>query len=271
MALQFTNDARATLATGITDVDVSLTVSSGDGASFPLVTSPDTFYITLENIVTGVFEVCLVTSHEGGTPDTFTITRGQDNTTAVAWVAGDLVELRVCAAVLDSFEGHDHDATYAALVHNHDSTYINTAGDSMTGSLDTVTPTASTDNNTAVNAAWADANYGFYELGTGIPNTVIPSEDQLLFIAARSITLPAGLTDSVGYATTAPTSAVSFDVKKNGVSAGSIDWLATANTATFTMSTATTLAAGDRVTITSPANCYSIAGVTITLLGSINF
>lgn len=271
MALQFTNDARTTLASGISDVDVNLTVATGDGTKFPIVSTPDTFYITLENAITGVYEVCLVTEHTSGTPDTFTITRAQDNTTAVAWVTGDLVELRICAAILDSFEGHDHDTTYSPLVHNHDSDYVNVTGDTMVGSLDTVTPAAATDNTTAVNAAWVDSNYNFYELGTGVPNAVLPSEDQLLFIAARSITLPSGLTGSTGYAITAPTAAVSLTIYKNGVSAGSVDWAISENTATFTMATATTLAIGDRLTITSPSNCHSMAGMTITLLGSMNF
>lgn len=271
MALQFTNNAKTTLAAGISDVDTSLTVVTGDGANFPLVSSPDTFYITLENITTGVFEVCLVTERASGSPDTFTITRGQDNTTAVAWVVGDLVELRICAAVLDSFEGHDHDTVYSPIVHNHDSDYIQVTGGTMTGSLFTVTPAADNNSTLAVNSEWIDTNYNIYEIGTGIPNAVLPSEKQLLFIASKAFSLPESLTNSVAYANTAPSAAVSFDIRKNDISVGSVNWAISTSIATFTMASAVSFAASDRLTIESPANCYGIAGVSITLLGTMVF
>lgn len=94
MTIKFTNNATTTLASGITNVATSLTVASGAGALFPTLSGSDVFYATLAN-ATGTVEIVKVTARS---TDTFTIVRGQDGTTAVAWNAGDKVELRPTAA-----------------------------------------------------------------------------------------------------------------------------------------------------------------------------
>lgn len=96
MTIKFTNNATTTLASGITNVATSLTVASGKGALFPTLTGSDVFYATLAN-TSGTVEIVKVTARS---TDTFTVVRGQDGTTAVAWNAGDKVELRVVAADL---------------------------------------------------------------------------------------------------------------------------------------------------------------------------
>ena len=96
MTIKFTNNATTTLASGITNVATSLTVASGKGALFPTLSGSDVFYATLAN-TSGVVEIVQVTARS---TDTFTIVRGQDGTSAVAWNTGDKVELRVTAADL---------------------------------------------------------------------------------------------------------------------------------------------------------------------------
>jgi len=96
MTIKFTNNATTTLASGITNVATSLTVASGTGAKFPTLSGSDVFYATLANTA-GTVEIVQVTARS---TDTFTIVRGQDGTTAVAWNTGDKVELRVTAADL---------------------------------------------------------------------------------------------------------------------------------------------------------------------------
>lgn len=98
MAIKFTNNATSTLASGIASGDVSLTVSTGQGALFPTLGGGDYFYCTLSN-VTNTIEIVKVTARS---TDTFTIVRAQDNTTASAFVTGDKVELRLVAAVLSN-------------------------------------------------------------------------------------------------------------------------------------------------------------------------
>lgn len=96
MSILFTNNAATTLASGITNVATSLTVASGQGALFPALSGGNIFYATLANSSGGV-EIVQVTAR---TTDTFTIVRGQDGTSALAWNSGDKVELRVTAADL---------------------------------------------------------------------------------------------------------------------------------------------------------------------------
>ena len=96
MSILFTNNAATTLASGITNVATSLTVAAGKGALFPTISGSDFFYATLANGSGGV-EIVKVTARS---TDTFTIVRGQDGTSGVAWNTGDKVELRVTAAAM---------------------------------------------------------------------------------------------------------------------------------------------------------------------------
>ena len=96
MTIQFTNNATTTLSLGITSIAVALTVAIGGGAKFPALSGGDVFYATLANSG-GAVEIVKVTARVG---DVFTIVRGQDGTTALAWNIGDKVELRPIAATM---------------------------------------------------------------------------------------------------------------------------------------------------------------------------
>ena len=101
MTILFTNNAAATLASSITVGATSLTVTTGQGTLFPTITGSNIFYITLTDAATGnLIEIVKVTARTG---DTMTIVRAQDNTTAHAYSAGDKVELRLPAVVLNDF------------------------------------------------------------------------------------------------------------------------------------------------------------------------
>jgi hypothetical protein len=92
----FTNNAFSLLASGITDVATSLTVTGGDGALFPNPTGGDYFYATLIDTSNNL-EIVQCTARS---TDTLTIVRGAESTTGLAYSAGDRVELRVTAAGL---------------------------------------------------------------------------------------------------------------------------------------------------------------------------
>ena len=105
----FTNNAATTLASGILSGATSLTVAAGTGALFPNPTAGQYFYCTLANNA-GTVEIVKVTARS---TDTFTITRGQDGTSAVAWNTGDKVELRLVRATLDNFPQLDSTNTFS--------------------------------------------------------------------------------------------------------------------------------------------------------------
>jgi hypothetical protein len=109
MVMKFTNNATTTLAAGINNSVTSLSVATGTGALFPTLGAGDYFYCTLSNS-TGNIEVIKVTARS---TDTFTIVRGQDNTTATSFASGDRVELRLVAAVLNDLPKLDETNTFS--------------------------------------------------------------------------------------------------------------------------------------------------------------
>ena len=87
--LQVKNRAVSTLASGISDSDLSLTVAAGEGAKFPQ--PGNGFHITIED------EILKCTARSG---DTLTVTRAQEGTGAAAHSAGKAVELRITAKLI---------------------------------------------------------------------------------------------------------------------------------------------------------------------------
>ena len=107
--MSFTNNASSTLASSITTVATSLTVASGQGSLFPTLSGSQYFYCTLENTAGTSREIVKVTARS---TDTFTIVRGQDGTTGIAFAGGDKVELRLVAAELNNFPKLDEANTF---------------------------------------------------------------------------------------------------------------------------------------------------------------
>lgn len=100
--IKFTNFARSKLTVGISTGATTITITGASGALFPALTAGEYFYATLENAALAR-EIVKVTARTG---DSLTVTRAQDNTTALAWNAGDVFALRFNAKaisdVLDS-------------------------------------------------------------------------------------------------------------------------------------------------------------------------
>ena len=99
MTILFTNNAVGSLASSITDSDLTLTLQTGEGLLFPSPGAGEFFYCTLVTDA-NVKEIVKCTSKSS---NTLTIVRAQDDTDAMAFTAGDRVELRVCAASLNNF------------------------------------------------------------------------------------------------------------------------------------------------------------------------
>lgn len=97
MPLKLTNNATSKLAGALTASSTSLAVSPGDGAKFPALTAGDWFPLTLVK-PDGSLEIVRCTARSS---DTFTITRAQEGTAALAFSAGDRVELRATKAAFE--------------------------------------------------------------------------------------------------------------------------------------------------------------------------
>jgi hypothetical protein len=100
MGVKFKNNAASTLSTAISAADVGLAVAYGAGSLFPAAGAGDYFYMTLES-TDGTYEIVKVTARSG---DSMTIVRAQEDTTARAFTAGTLCELRITnQGLLDKF------------------------------------------------------------------------------------------------------------------------------------------------------------------------
>lgn len=112
MGVKFKNNAASTLDTAISAADLGLTVASGDGTLFPAAGAGDYFYMTIE-ATDGTYEVVKVTARSG---DSMTIVRAQESTTARAFTAGALCELRITnQGLLDKFAEDNLSAGSVAL------------------------------------------------------------------------------------------------------------------------------------------------------------
>ena len=109
----FTNNAATTLASGISAVATTLTVSTGTGTLFPTLSAGQYFYCTLQNTAGIVVEIIKVTARS---TDTFTMTRAQDGTSGSTFVTGDKVELRLVAASLNDFPKLDEANTFTNVI-----------------------------------------------------------------------------------------------------------------------------------------------------------
>lgn len=98
----FANNAATTLATAISSVATTLTVTSGGGALFPNPGTNQYFLATLSPVTPGAQpqEIVRVTARS---TNTFTVTRGQEATTAQAWGTGAIVQNLLTAATVGAF------------------------------------------------------------------------------------------------------------------------------------------------------------------------
>jgi hypothetical protein len=104
MAYKAKNNAYSTLAGAISDAATTLTVQPGHGDRFPVIAGADFTFVTLEDN-TGNREVIKITARASAS-DTMTIERGQADTLARAWGAGDSIELRMIASLVQDAFAH---------------------------------------------------------------------------------------------------------------------------------------------------------------------
>lgn len=108
----------------------------------------------------------------------------------------------------------------------------------------------------------------FLDIVLFVQGTMTNGELVLRIEATRDFTLPASLTGSQASAGVASTGNVSFDIKKNGSSIGSVVFNASAS-GTFTFTTATSFVAGDLLELVAPATADgTLADVSISLKGA---
>ena len=133
MTVKLKNNARGFLAEAISDTDTQLVLSTGYGASFPTLSSGETFFATIVS-ATSALEIVNVTARSG---DVLTVQRGAEDTVPLAFGAGSLVELRVTVGNLLGTAEQVQKATELFREHRPGDApdYFNLSGGSLTSGL----------------------------------------------------------------------------------------------------------------------------------------
>ncbi len=103
MSGKFANDASSTLQSTITTGSTTIVVATPDAGLFPSFSSPDYFMVTVVD-AGGNMEIMKCTSRVS---NALTVVRGQEGTTAFAFAAGAVVDLRLTAGTCAQFIQRD--------------------------------------------------------------------------------------------------------------------------------------------------------------------
>lgn len=100
------NFASSTLASSITDSDTEITIQGGDASKFPSPSGGDWAPVVVVD-AEGNREIMKCTARASAV---LTVVRGQEGTSALAWDAGDRIDVRATTAVYDQFAPLDSPA-----------------------------------------------------------------------------------------------------------------------------------------------------------------
>jgi hypothetical protein len=180
MGYKATNNATSTLAAGISTVATILSVAPAQGDRFPVILAPDFTYLTLEN-ASGNREVVKVIARALGS-DLMTISRGLDGTSARAWSAADIVDLRLTA--LSVTEAFDH-LSLPAGAHTASAISLNPVGDVLATDVQSAIAELAAEKATATSVA--ALIQGMYPIGALYISTLATNPATLLGFGTWSL------------------------------------------------------------------------------------
>lgn len=93
----YANNVAGVIAADIGPTDTIIVLNAGQGALFPPIPAGNYFFLTLIHPITFALEIVRVTAKAG---DALTVQRGRDGTTAIAFPASTVVEMRLVAEMM---------------------------------------------------------------------------------------------------------------------------------------------------------------------------
>lgn len=124
----FANNATGYLNASITNIQTSIILQTGNGATFPSPTSGDYFYATIFDGISNI-EIVKVTARS---VDTLTVVRGQDGTSAVSFPTGSIIEVRAVKGNYENLAQKTGDTVTDITVDTLNSSNVNITGGSVT-------------------------------------------------------------------------------------------------------------------------------------------
>ena len=106
-----------------------------------------------------------------------------------------------------------------------------------------------------------------YDVGATYVGAPPTSEAIVRYPFPRAVDFPSGLTNSRGVCGTAPSAQTDFDLRKGGVSFGTMRFAASGTTASFIAASPTSFSAGDVLTVVTPANLNGLEDLGFSLAG----
>ena len=191
MTVKLKNNAIGYLASAISASDVTASLTAGNGAAFPSLGAGEYFYATI-TATSGVYEVVKVTSRA---TDTLSITRAQEGTSAIAFAAGALVELRVTAqAVTDAIADQIDtlEADYFAAAGTGTAVGLNIgSGKTLNATNGTVLlPAVTVPPQTADGSVVWDSDNELLTVGTGSTRKTMVDTDSTQTLTNKTLTSP---------------------------------------------------------------------------------
>lgn len=109
---------------------------------------------------------------------------------------------------------------------------------------------------------------GVYDIGIYVEGLTSNSEVVWEFVAPRGWTLPAGASGAA-VAQAAATASTTYTISKNGASIGTIAWAASGTVGTISVTSSTSFAPGDILSLAGPATAdATLANIAVTLAGT---
>jgi len=264
VTILFTNNAKTTLSAGITNVATSIPVAAGYGALFPAPSGSDFFYATLTDVSNNI-EIVKVTSRS---TDTMTVVRGQEGTTARAYLTGDKFQLRITAASLTAFVQLAGTQTLTnKTIDTAGPNTIKVNGNTLAASAGTATVTVPNSTDTLVGKATTDTLTN-KTIDTAGGNVLKVNGNTLAASAGTAtVTVPNSTDTLVGKATTDTLTNKTIDTAGGNVLKVNGNTLAaSAGTATVTVPNSTDTLVGKATTDTLTNKTFDTAGAGNSLL-----